>query len=174
MIAATHSNHPLAPVRTDAPAAALSPVDAACVRLRERGLRITKPRVALLEVLARQPGPASIERLHRDLAGHPCDLVTVYRCLGVFEGIGVVRRSFQHNGTSLYELTAGGGPRHYHILCKACGKPERVDYFPITGAEQLLRERGYTDLSHLVEFFGVCPACQAEASQRRIPSPPTR
>jgi Fur family ferric uptake transcriptional regulator len=163
MIAATQSNHPLAAVGA---MASQSPVVVGCSRLKERGLRITKPRVALIEALARQSGPVSIDKLHDEVSREACDLVTVYRCLGAFEDIGLVRRSFLHNGTSLYELTLGATPQHYHLVCKNCGKTERVDYFPIEGVERLLRERGYTGISHLVEFFGVCPTCQAAAPAR--------
>ncbi len=87
-------------------------------------------------------------------------MVTVYRCLAAFEQLGMVRRSYLHNGTCLYELTLGAAARHYHIVCKACGSPERVDYLPVNGIEQLLQDRGYTEVSHVVEFFGICPKCQ--------------
>lgn len=165
MISATQSNHPLAGVASS-PAA--SPVDAACARLRENGLRITQPRVALLTLLTRQNGPVSIEQLHAALKDRSCDLVTVYRCLSAFEGIGLVRRSFLHNGTSLYELTLGNTPHHYHSVCKSCGQTERVDYFPIQGVETVLRERGYTQVTHLVEFFGICPKCQTVLPRREV------
>ena len=168
MIAATQSNHPLAGVGVGATA---SPLEIGCARLKERGLRVTKPRVALIDALGRQSGPVSIEKLHEEVSREACDLVTVYRCLGAFEEIGLVRRSFLHNGTSLYELTLGATPQHYHLVCKSCGKTDRVDYFPIEGVERLLRERGYSDITHLVEFFGVCPACQA-AHPRRSTTPP--
>lgn len=135
-------------------------------------MRITKPRVSLLETLARLARPVPIEALHQQLDKAACDLVTVYRCLAAFEDIGLVRRSFLHNGTSLYELTPSGSPQHYHVVCKSCGQTERVDYFPIDGAERVLRERGYTNVTHLVEFFGLCPACQT-AAPRRESAPPT-
>jgi Fur family transcriptional regulator, ferric uptake regulator len=134
-------------------------------------MRITKPRVALLEALAVLTRPVPIEELHQQLKESACDLVTVYRCLAAFEDIGLVRRSFLHNGTSLYELTPGGTPQHYHVVCKSCGQTERVDYFPIDGPERVLRERGYANISHLVEFFGVCPACQ-KATPKRESAPP--
>lgn len=169
MISATQSNHPLAGVPATA---SIDALEAGCACLREHGLRITKPRVALIEALARQTGPVSIESLHTELAAQACDLVTVYRCLGAFEAIGLVRRSFLHNGTSLYELTLGGAPQHYHLVCKSCGKTERVDYFPIQGMETVLRERGYVQLSHLVEFFGICPTCQSAPPRRgSVPTP---
>lgn len=136
-------------------------------------MRITKPRIALLETLARLPRPVPIEELHQQLDKASCDLVTVYRCLAAFEDIGLVRRSFLHNGTSLFELLPHGTPQYYHVVCKSCSQTERVDYFPIEGAERLLRERGYSSITHLVEFFGICPACQAAIPHRESAPPVT-
>ncbi len=173
MISATQSNHPLAgvgpvPAAPEAP----SPIATAHARLRQHGLRITRPRTRLLEALARQRGPVRIEQLHRELGDDACDLVTVYRSLAAFEQIGLVRRSFQFNGTGLYELATGGATGQYHLVCRQCGRTEPVDYFPIEGAERMLRDRGYSQLSHLVEFFGVCPTCQQTTPARSV-APPT-
>lgn len=168
MIAATQSNHPLAGVT---PAKPIAPLTDAVARIRQAGMRITKPRVALIESLARRTAPVAIETLHQELNETSCDLVTVYRCLAAFEKIGIVRRSFQHNGTSMYELLLTSAPKHYHIVCKRCGGTEPVDYFPIEGVERVLRDRGYAELTHLVEFFGVCPACQQQAAGNRLTAP---
>jgi Fur family ferric uptake transcriptional regulator len=132
-------------------------------------MRVTKPRVALVEVLQKQEGPVSIERLHQAVGIKSCDLVTIYRCLAAFEGLGLVRRSYLHDGTCLYELTDGSA-RRYHIVCKACGKTDQVDYALSEETEQKLQDKGYSQISHVLEFFGVCPACQqvAKASTRGI------
>ncbi len=103
MIAATQSNHPLA---TNAGARSNEAfLHEACNRIRNAGMRVTKPRVALVEALLKQAGPVSIERIHQEVGVDSCDLVTIYRCLAAFEGLGLVRRSYQHNGTCLYEQT---------------------------------------------------------------------
>ncbi len=172
MIAATQSNHPLAGVT---PAKPIDPLTEAVARMRQAGMRITKPRVALIEALVPRTAPVAIETLHQELSAMSCDLVTVYRCLAAFERIGIVRRSFQHNGTSMYELVLTAAPKHYHIVCKRCGGTEPVDYFPIEGVERVLRDRGYAELTHLVEFFGICPTCQQQAAgNRMIDSIPTQ
>lgn len=168
MIAATQSNHPLGNIAQTADGT--SPLEIACAKLRNSGMRVTRPRVAILGALVNRAAPASIEQIHQELDKESCDLVTVYRCLAAFESLGLVRRSYLRNGTSLYELTIGQ-PRHYHIVCNVCGRAERVDYFSVEGMERMLRDRGYTDLSHLVEFFGVCPTCQTEnTATRRVNS----
>ncbi|MDI1336404.1 MAG: Fur family transcriptional regulator [Lacunisphaera sp.] len=163
MIAATQSNHPLA--ASTQPSPAVSPLVEARARIRQAGMRITRPRIAIIESLLRHAGPISIERIHQDLGPTMCDLVTVYRCLAAFESLDMVRRSYLHNGTCLYELTLGS-TRHYHIVCKSCGNTERVDYFSVEGMEGIVKERGYIHVSHIVEFFGICPACQ-QARQAR-------
>jgi Fur family ferric uptake transcriptional regulator len=160
MIAATQSNHPLAVApegRTKE-----SFLNEACNRIRNAGMRVTKPRVALVETLLKQNGPVSIERIHQEVGVDSCDLVTIYRCLAAFEELGMVRRSYLHNGTCLYEQTFDTA-RHYHIVCKTCGKTEKVDYELAGDAEQKLKDRGFEQVSHVLEFFGICPECQHAA-----------
>ncbi len=169
MIAATQSNHPLASLTSPNE---YSPVDEARNRIHNAGMRVTKPRVAIIESLLKHQGPISIERIHQDMGPEVCDLVTVYRCLSAFESLDMVRRSYLHNGTCLYEL-ALGEQRHYHIVCKTCGKTEQVDYFPVEGMVRMLTDRGYSEVSHVVEFFGICPACRQGAPTRnQVPAIP--
>lgn len=161
MIAATQSNHPLAMVVSGTRPAATALVDA-CSRIRAAGMRVTKPRIALIETLRQLDGPASIERIHQQVGIKSCDLVTIYRCLAAFEELGLVHRSYLHNGTCLYEQTFGNA-RHYHIICKSCGKTDTVDYALPDGMDRKLQDKGYAQLSHVVEFFGVCQQCQQTA-----------
>ena len=160
MIAATQSNHPLAMVKGRE--SILAALNEACERIRTTGMRVTKPRIALIESLLRLDGPVSIERIHQEVGVRSCDLVTIYRCLAAFENLGLVRRSYLHNGTCLYEQTISAA-RRYHIVCKDCGQTAPVDFAMANGVEQQLHERGYAQISHVVEFFGLCPSCQQAA-----------
>jgi Fur family ferric uptake transcriptional regulator len=161
MIASTQTNHPLASV-SDAKSPAS--IDVACARLKSAGLRITQPRVAILEALLKRTAPASIEQLHNDLANSACDLVTVYRCLAAFQEVGLVRLCYFHNGTSLYQIALDGENAPYHIVSKDSNDVSELD--PESSAElravvkrieETLKARGYTDVSHLVEFFAQQP-----------------
>jgi len=125
-------------------------------------MRVTKPRVALVEGLLKQNGPVSIERIHQEVGVDSCDLVTIYRCLAAFEDLGLVRRSYLHNGTCLYEQTFDAA-RNYHIVCKTCGKTDKVEYTITGDVEQKLKDKGYDQVSHVLEFFGLCPECQSVA-----------
>lgn len=163
MIAATQSNHPLASITS--PTESRNALDVACASLREAGMRVTKPRIALLNRLLQHQMPASIEEIHAAVRKSGCDLVTVYRCLAAFERVGLVHRSYRHSGTALFHIAMGTTPR-YHVVCKHCGGFEPVDYFRADGVEQVLAARGYTQVSHVLEFFGVCPQCSALAAPR--------
>ncbi len=148
-----------------------TPIEVAVARLRAAGLRITQPRIAILNALIRRDKPASIEQIHNDLKGNTfCDLVTVYRCLAAFEELGLVRRCFFHNGTSLWQINLAG-ETSYHVVCKATNTMDQLD--PQTSAElnaaikrveDVLQSRGYTDVSRMVEFFGISPGAAHTAT----------
>lgn len=130
--------------------------------VRKAGLRVTKPRLALLDALAAAGGPLSIEQLHKTVGGETCDLVTVYRCMGAFERSGVVARSYFHDGTTLFRLVKADTDRYsYHVLCKTTNQVNPLDASSsakikqvVQQVEKALRDQGYTDVGHIVEFFG--------------------
>lgn len=180
MIASTQTNHPLlAHVGGDSPGT--PPLQLACNRLKAAGLRITQPRIAILEALIKRSLPASIEQIHADLeasAASTCDLVTVYRCLAAFEELGLVRRCFFHNGTSLYQLNLNDTPT-YHVVDKAENAVNPLDpdlaielREALRRIEEKLVARGFTDVSHMVEFFGRPARAPLERAARTAPAVP--
>jgi Fur family transcriptional regulator, ferric uptake regulator len=162
MIASTQTNHPLG--GNSKPAAKTpSAVELATAKLKSAGLRITQPRLAILAALSNHSQPTSIEQLHDDVGSENCDLVTVYRCMAAFEQIGVVRRAFFHNGTAMYDMNVGRTAR-FHVVCKSTNTVEEIDAETadelrraIESIEQKLRDRGYGEVTHIVEFFGQSP-----------------
>ena len=161
MIASTQTNHPIAGVKDGKDQ---TPVDVACYKLKEAGLRITQPRIAILAALIKSGRPTSIDALHGELGPNSCDIVTVYRCMAAFESIGLVRRAFLINGTSLYEINLGD-PNRYHVVCKQTNKVEELDSASASElrksvqiVEDALRAKGYSEVGHIVEFFGKSPS----------------
>jgi Fur family ferric uptake transcriptional regulator len=176
MIASTQTNHPLQ--GSGEVAEPQARVEAACARLREAGLRITQPRISILGALIARGQPMSIEQIHGDLRTRSCDLVTVYRCLAAFEEIGLVRRSFFHNGTSLYQLS-DRKDHAYHVVSKDQGEIRPLDAETnarlaalIQQVEEQLKAEGYGDVTHVLEFFAKSPddAARARAGQVKIPA----
>lgn len=163
MIASTQTNAPLSG-SGKGEERPRSQVELATARLKSAGLRVTQPRVAILAALCATEGPISIEKIHERVGTDSCDLVTIYRCMAAFEKIGLVHRAFFHNGTALFKLNLGR-PESYHIVCKASNRVAELDAASsaelrqaIDAIQERLRARGYQDVGHIVEFFGVAPA----------------
>ena len=170
MIASTQTNHPLTGVDSGKEQ---TPVELACYKLKEAGLRITQPRVSILAALIKAGRPTSIDNLHGELGPNACDIVTVYRCMAAFESIGLVRRAFLINGTSLYEINLGD-PNRYHVVCKQTNKVEELDSASanelrraVQLVEDTLRSQGFAEVGHIVEFFGNSPATSRASPCRR-------
>ncbi|MDF3057869.1 MAG: Fur family transcriptional regulator [Rariglobus sp.] len=168
MISSTQTNHPLTSFSATAQPAG-SALEQACSRLKAAGLRITQPRISILNALINRREPATIEQIHVDLKDSACDLVTVYRCLAAFEELGLVRRCFFHNGTSLYQIQFSDEPV-YHVVSKDGAILESVSpelakelRTVLTKIETELKGRGYTDVTNMAAFFATAGARQSAA-----------
>lgn len=134
--------------------------------LREAGLKVTLPRVKILEMLENSNSEQqhmSAEDVYKTLLedGEEIGLATVYRVLTQFESAGLVKRHHFEGGNSIFELNRGD--HHDHILCVRCGK---VDEFVSEEIERLQKqvavERGYKLSDHCLYLYGVCADCQEE------------
>lgn len=174
MISTIQTNHPLTNFSAPAAQPKGSALEQACARLKAAGLRITQPRIAILNALINRSEPATIEQIHLDLKDSACDLVTVYRCLAAFEELGLVRRAFFHNGTSLYQIKFNDDPV-YHVVSKD-GKV--LESLPAELASELsaviskieadLKARGYTDVSNMAAFFASTGTRQPAAAEQQV------
>ncbi len=125
--------------------------------LKARGLRITRPRRALLDALLDSPTPRSAEELREDI-GEGEDLVTVYRNLDAFERAGLVLRAHAENGKALFHLSSDH--RHYHlVICRVCHEAKIIEDCDGDRFERLARDQGYSDVTHTLELHGVCAKC---------------
>ena len=150
--------------RPIAAAAASRPftLDLLVARLKRAGLRVTAPRIAILEALASSTQPSTIEQIFLKAGGSTCDLVTIYRSMAAFERAGVVYRSgFSERGAVLYNADVGER-RRYPVIRKGSAVIEELDsescaelQATIEKIKQRLHSRGYEGLQHIVEFFAV-------------------
>ncbi len=127
--------------------------------LRGKKLSVTQPRKKILEFLLSDHGPFSIEEIHKGLGKGVCDLVTVYRCVGQFEKEGLVER--HHLGDDIFRFEIkDDSHHHHHVVCRICKGISKMSYCFISEIEKMIRDQGYTDVTHSLEFFGICPACK--------------
>lgn len=130
--------------------------------LRNAGLKVTLPRVKILEILeSSEHRHMSAEDMYKALldSGEDIGLATVYRVLTQFETAGLVTRHHFEGGHSVFELNQG--THHDHIVCVKCG---RVDEFVDSEIEQRQKQianaKGYEITDHSLYLYGICPDCR--------------
>lgn len=134
--------------------------------LRGHGLRVTRPRVAVIAALARAPHSGADAVMTAVRTTTPISTQAVYDVLNTLTERGVVRR-FQPGGSvARYELRTGND--HHHLVCRTCGAV--LDVGRATGEAPCLDVP--TDSSSLhgfvvdaaeVTWWGLCPACRRDA-----------
>ena len=93
--------------------------------LRKAGLKVTLPRLKILEILeSSSTRHLSAEDIYRTLldGNEDIGLATVYRVLTQFEAAGLVTRHHFEDGMAVFELNQG--THHDHIVCLDCGRVE--------------------------------------------------
>jgi Fur family ferric uptake transcriptional regulator len=130
-------------------------------RLRSAGYKITPPRLAVLEIIQREGEHLNPnEILARAQTIHPqTGRATVYRTLELLTQLGIVRPIYVGDTGPTYIRAEGG---HHHLVCSRCGRVVDFEQCVADGMEQELEARfGFRIHSHLLEFYGLCPHCQA-------------
>ncbi len=132
--------------------------------LRDVGLKVTLPRVKILEILEKQSDDdrhLTAEQVYKILLSEDEEigLATVYRVLTQFEAAGLVKRHHFEGGNSIFELNKGF--HHDHIVCIKCG---RVDEFTDDVIEQrqkaIAKKSGYELTDHSLYLYGICARCR--------------
>ncbi|WP_084074564.1 Fur family transcriptional regulator [Demequina sp. NBRC 110052] len=131
--------------------------------LADSGLRITAPRVAVIDALVEMPHAAADAIFAKVSETLPrTSLQAVYNVLGDLATHGLARRIEPAGSPALYELRVGDN--HHHVVCTHCGKVADVDcsvgHAPcLTPSET----HGFAIAEAEVTYWGVCTECR-EAS----------
>lgn len=131
-------------------------------RLRRHSRKLTGPRQAILEVLRQSRRPVSSQDIFAALPKGNCDLATVYRSMRMLQGAEVVSRIDLGDGLARYELICEGNQsHHHHLICTRCSEVVEIgECFTRELEEGVARRHGFRGVTHRLDFFGVCPACQ--------------
>ncbi|HWB35618.1 MAG TPA: Fur family transcriptional regulator, partial [Rugosimonospora sp.] len=94
--------------------------------LRARGLRVTRPRLAVLEVLA-SGGHLDVDEIATRVRARLDSVSTqaVYDVLSALARAGLARRIEPAGSPARYEARAGDN--HHHVVCRGCGTVADVD-----------------------------------------------
>jgi Fur family ferric uptake transcriptional regulator len=123
--------------------------------LRAAGLKVTSPRLKILEVLETNPERhLSAEAVYKALlgSGEEFGLATVYRVLTQFETAGLVARHNFEGGTAVFELT--DRTHHDHMVCLKTGDViEFVDDRIEEIQKEIAEKHGYIIEEHSLVLY---------------------
>jgi Fur family ferric uptake transcriptional regulator len=126
--------------------------------LRKAGLKVTLPRVKILEILEeKQDLHLTAEDVYKALldSGEDIGLATVYRVLTQFEAAGLVQRHNFEGGSAVFELDDGA--HHDHIVCQDCGRVEEfVDPTIEDRQKTIASNHGFEITTHALIIYGSC------------------
>jgi Fur family ferric uptake transcriptional regulator len=129
-------------------------------QLKQAGFKLTRPRLAVIEVLETYPEHLSHNQILE--AGQrifpQLSRATVYRTVEILVGLGLIRPLYLNDPTQRFVSAAGG---HHHLVCSNCGHIIEFDHCTADQlAQELALRYDFQIYSHLLEFQGVCRDCR--------------
>jgi Fur family transcriptional regulator, peroxide stress response regulator len=132
-------------------------------KLRAQNMRITPQRLAILSILVASEGHPSIEDIYDRLkVDFPTmSPATVYKTMTLLKELNEVLELGFPEGVNRYD---GSKPYpHPHVICLKCKK---IMDHELGSLQHLIeaagKETGFRIFSHRLDFFGLCPECQAK------------
>lgn len=130
--------------------------------LNREGIKSTRHRNAILELLEESESPLTAEQLFMTLHDKTAsiDLSTVYRTLDTFASKNLVIKSNRvDDGKALYEFNHH--EHKHHLLCVGCHKLISLEDCPMGELQQTLKKKIDFDVTgHKLEIYGYCHDCK--------------
>ncbi|TIC88328.1 transcriptional repressor [Nocardioides sp. GY 10113] len=132
--------------------------------LRGAGLRVTRPRLAVLDAVHAHAHADTDTVIGVVRQGLPdVSHQAVYDVLRALTATGLIRRIQPSGSVARYESRVGDN--HHHVVCRGCGTIADVDcavgHTPCLLASD---DRGFSIDEAEVIYWGTCPDCAAEAA----------
>lgn len=122
--------------------------------------RTTRQQTVVRELVGELDALTSAQDIHQMLRsrGETVGLATVYRTLQTLSETDEVDSVRNESGEVLYRQCSTH--HHHHLVCRSCGRAVELTG-PVVErwADRAAAEHGFTDVSHTVEIFGLCPDC---------------
>lgn len=126
--------------------------------LKERGLKITPQRIAILKEIQNK-GHATIEEIYESIfAVYPSiSLATIYKNLNYMCESGIINEIKPPLQRQRYEINH---TPHSHLICQVCGSLQDIDL----ETKDLLRSKNlpqnFEVANITITFYGVCQECR--------------
>ncbi|HTQ15938.1 Fur family transcriptional regulator [Mycobacterium sp.] len=138
-------------------------------QLRLAGLRVTRPRLAVLEAVHDRPH-ADTETIFSAVRLELPDVSrqAVYDVLNALTAVGLVRRIQPSGSVVRYESRVGDN--HHHLVCRSCGVIADIDCAVgeapcLTPSDESNVLDGFVLDEAEVIYWGLCPDCSTAVSR---------
>jgi Fur family peroxide stress response transcriptional regulator len=130
-------------------------------KLKDRNFRLTPQRLAVLKILAASKDHPSVERTYEQVKKSfpTTSIATIYKTIALLKEINEV---LEISGTEGSRFDGNKPYPHPHVICLKCKKiidPDLRDLEKLT--EEAAQRTGFKIVNHRLDFFGICPECQA-------------
>ncbi|MFT4213217.1 MAG: transcriptional repressor [Microbacterium sp.] len=126
--------------------------------------RNTWQRDRVREALVDATGFVSAQSLHATLRDTGIGLATVYRALATLAASGDADQLQSPDGEAIYRACSSAA-HHHHLICRACGLAVEIEAHEVEAwAQRTAATHGFSQAEHIVDIFGLCTACAAEAT----------
>ena len=142
-------------------------------QLRAAALRVTRPRIAVMEAVHAHPHADTETIFGAVRAGLPeVSRQAVYDVLNALTAVGLVRRIQPSGSVARYESRIDDN--HHHVVCRSCGVIADVDCAVgeapcLTASENGDVLDGFVLDEAEVIYWGLCPDCSAKQASRSHP-----
>jgi Fur family ferric uptake transcriptional regulator len=131
--------------------------------LTEKKIKVTKQRIAVLDLIISKDSSFSANDLFDDLNGS-IDLVTIYRSLQLFCEEKILREVMNKDDRQYFEISCVHNPAHPHFYCNLCKKifciKSQKNSFP--ALNKLKIDESFTIHETVLQYSGVCPSCKSK------------
>ncbi len=142
-------------------------VEYACTKIKESGLKITRPRECLIRFLLKADRALSPYEIRDELKRQKvkADVVTIYRVLDLLQQLGLVHKVLALNAFIRCHIQKGekGQPKcHHYLLCRNCHRFEEFEGKDFSSLQKNIATyyQKFHIESHYLEFVGLCKNCQ--------------
>ncbi|MGB3064952.1 Fur family transcriptional regulator [Sphingobacterium thalpophilum] len=130
--------------------------------LKRNNLKVTQPRLRVLEIISTKDSAISQPELEK-LLGKDIDRVTLYRVLASFEEKGIIHKIFDLHGTATYAMCSTDcsehdhHDQHVHFICRLCNSVYCLDDITLP---KVSIPAGFSLEAIAVNALGVCNHCK--------------
>ena len=129
--------------------------------LKQLNLKVTPKRIAIIEILMKEPGYLSPEEIWRKMKiqFNRIGLPTVYRNLEELADGNIISK-ITHPNRQLYYFFCGNNEHHHHFVCLSCRNVDDINFCAIHELRKEVKKKLNAQVvSHILQVNGLCKEC---------------